>query len=263
MLHIWKDASQIDELENTQVLVLANAVIGSDGKVFNLQAGTGSLIYQVYKYTDVLVKLVPAEFSITGDQLTLVESLLSGEQLLIIPSKRLDMLFGGSTGEVITIQNRLWLKRDADFMYAAIRVYSEDILSASAIITQVNVQFVDGVSSEAFAGLVAGSLVGRALCFDGQFAGLITANTATSVMIDNATFTELVAKKVEIIAVSHLQFALDNAGIPGEFVPVLTLPDILDDTALVFWVKDSYSIPENAVNYPNNVIRVQSVEYIA
>lgn len=265
MLRIFKEVSCTNELLEPEGFSLADSVVGSGGCNYVLTAMTGAQVYQVYKlsggsYTKLAT---PAGYSIASNVVQLAEGLLSDERLIVIPTLRLEMLFGGGSGSEVTTHAAVWLKRDPTWIYGSIVVSSEDLAEPYETPTVAEDQtFANGTSSAGFTGLGTNALVGYAVTVNDVYVGTVTGNTATQIAISDENYTNSLPSRITVFKIGGLEFALDNNGAPGTYAPVINVPDIDNDTPVKIWVSDTYTIPGSATNYPNHAIRVQTKEYV-
>lgn len=207
------------------------------------------------------------DYTLASNTITTLFVPTSAQAIIASPASDLSANFGGTAGTVKTSQAAFWLRRSPITgggslnTYDTLQVQSLDLSVADGSLTQSAVTFVDGVGS-GFSGLVAGALIGRAVNHNGTFRGTVTANTATTVTISDLAYDGDSADAV-VYTVGSLQFAPDVAGNPGTYAPVIHPAAINNDTAVKLWVKDTITVPASAINYPNNVIAVTGIEYLA
>jgi len=200
------------------------------------------------------------DYTITSGILSLVTGLAANEVLVVLPTSALGLNIGGSQGLSVTKAVPLYLKRALGFSYETVSVFSED-LSTPLIdgVEQADINFTDGVGT-GFTGLPYADLENHAVFANGLFVGYVNEATATTVTLDTAGYTATNVV-VQILAVGKLEFALDNAGVPGAYAKVLSLPDILDDTPVKVWVRDTEVVPANPLLLPNFQIVVSGTEF--
>lgn len=237
---------------------------GESFNTFTVTNLTGAQIGVIYKKSaGIFTKLYNVtDYSVTGDVITLVVALAAGEQLIVLPLGRFDMLFTGYSGSVRVVEISAWLKRDDQTKgYTNIQLASEKLdLTTQTLLTAAAVTFVDGVGS-GFSGLTAGALVGMAVSHNGAFVGIATANTDTTVTIDNLEYDGAEAGS-EVYTIGDLYFAVDADGAPGTYAKVINMSPIVNDTAVRVWIKFTATIGSQPSSLPNNGIRLSAVEYV-
>lgn len=218
--------------------------------------------------TSAFAKLAAGtDYTVSSNTINTAATLASGQNLIATPASDLAANFGGATGTIKTTQTAFWIRRSPITgggplnTYDTLQVQSVDLSQTQVSLTQSGVTFASGVGS-GFSGLTAGALIGRAVNHNGVFVGVVTANTTTTVTISNLTYSGASATAV-VYTIGSLQFAPDVSGSPGTYAPVLNPSAITSDTAVKIWVEDTITIPVAAVNYPNNVIAVTGIEYLA
>lgn len=209
-------------------------------------------------------------YSVSGNTVNMVTAPASGQILHCVPASTLSANFGGTQGSVKTTQTSFWLQRSPLSTVAGASLNTYDNLQVQALdnsqpqtsLTQTGITFASGVGS-GFSGLVAGALVGRAVNFGSAFVGTVTANTTTTVTISNTSYNNAVASAATVYTIGSLLFALDSSGAPGTFAPVVQPGAINSDTAVRIWVQDTVTVPNAAMNYPNQIPQVSGIEYLA
>jgi hypothetical protein len=209
-------------------------------------------------YLSSYIKLyTPTDFTLVGNQITLVEMITANDVIHAIPVDSLAMYFGGTVGAIVAKTATVYVKRDAFFEYNMLQIASDDTSLFPYHVTTPAVEFTAGVGV-GFSALPVNGLVGKAVNHDSLFRGVIVSNTATSVTLDT-TYTGILAI-AEIYNIGSLTFSLDNT----TFVPVLALPNMSGVTTTIpVYLQDKVSIPTVAINYPSNIIVVSGMEYIA
>lgn len=261
-LKFYENAECTQECNEAQKFEQAEG--GASYNTFTLTLMTGAQVGAVYKKSaGVFTKLYNVtHYSIAGNVISLVTGLTTGEQLIVLPNGRFDMLFTGYSGSVRVVEIPAWIKRDDQTKgYTNIQLASEKIdLTAQTLLTATAIVFVDGVGS-GFSGLTAGALVGMAVSHNGSFVGLVTANTTSTVTIDNLTYDSAEAG-AEIYTIGDLYFAVDTNGVPGTYAKVLNMSPIVNDTAVKIWIKYTATIGAQPTSLQNNGIRLSAVEYV-
>jgi hypothetical protein len=191
-----------------------------------------------------------------------VATLTALQKLVVVPTNTLSVRFGGTAGDNVTTASSFYLKRTAGYQYNLLRVTCSDLSAGGTTLEQASVTFASGVGS-GFSGLVASAKKGQAVFHKGVYIGLCTANNITTITTDNAGYTDAVAGAATVVPVGSLLFALDSGGSPGSYATSVNPADITDDTVHRIWFKDTVKVPASAMNYPNNAINVNGVEYLA
>ena len=208
-----------------------------------------------------------ADYSVSRDTLTLVATPTSAQNIIAVPTADLFANFGGAVDTLKTSQTSFWLRRSPITgggslnTYDTLQVQALDMSQIQSSMTQTAVAFTAGVGT-GFSALVVNGLVGWAVNHAGLFRGLVTANTADTVTISDTSYAGS-SDDATIYTVGSLQFAADSGGSPGIFSAVLNPDGISGDTAMRVWVSDTIAVPQTATNYPNNIIAVTGVEYLA
>lgn len=210
-------------------------------------------------YISSYVKLYsPTDFTLSGDTITMVVPPAGNEVIHAVPVDTLAMFFGGTAGSSVTKTSEVYIKRDSNFDYTSLQVSSEDTSVFPYHSSTTDVVFTGGVGV-GFAGLPVGGLVGKAVNHAGTFIGIVTANTESSVTVGTAYSG--VSATAEIYNIGALEFSLNGV----TYAPVIYPSDMTaatSDTTLIY-VRDTLNIPEVAINYPANIIKVSGIEYIA
>jgi hypothetical protein len=167
-------------------------------------------------------------------------------------SNGVSLNFGGAQGDIPTKETALWLKREPGYICESINIFFQDASITQSELTQEAITWADGVGS-GFSGLATGALIGRAVIFGGLFIGLVTANSATTVTIDDTNYDNATANTAVIFTIGRARLAPDSSG-AGTYVPVLNISDITDNTPVKIWINDTITIPNAAVNYPDQVL---------
>jgi hypothetical protein len=213
-------------------------------------------------------KVLNTDYTVSGNTImTMSTTLTSSQNIHCIPVGVLAVPFGGNQGDTKTSALPFWLKRSplpdgVDKDYNNIQVQCLDLSQTQASLAQASVTFASGVGS-GFSGLVAGTLIGRALTHGGTYKGTVTANTTTTVTISDTSYTNATAASATLFTVGSAEFAPDVSGSPGTYVKVLQPSAITTNTAVKFWMDDTIIVPASAMNYPNNVINVYALESIS
>lgn len=196
-------------------------------------------------------------YSISGNNVLMITAPTTVQRLHIVPSSTLSINFGGDPAVSVTATSSVWLKRTPGFVYDTLKFHAEDLSAGAVSVTHASITFAAGVGS-GFVGLVADALIGLALDHKGTFRGIITDNTTTTVTIDDTGYTDAVAGDSQIYAVAPVLCSLDNVTYKAVVHPV----DILDDTAQQIYLRDTVSIANSAMNYPNMTLMVSGIEYV-
>lgn len=211
-------------------------------------------------------------YSVAGNIITMgtapaAPTSTSAQNLHMTANTDLALSFGGVQGTVRNTQTSFYMARAANTdgslnTYDTLFVQCLDNSQTQATLTQSGITFASGVGS-GFSGLVAGALIGRACVHNGNFQGVVTANTTTTVTISNTGYTQASAYSCTIYTIGSLQFAPDVSGSPGTFAPVIQPSVITSNTAVRIWVEDTVTVPASPINYPNNVINVTGIGYVS
>lgn len=207
------------------------------------------------------------DYTVSGNTINTGFTPTSSQNIIATPASDLSANFGGAAGTVKTTQTSFWVRRfpitggGSLNTYDTLQVQSVDLSQTQASLTQAAVTFASGVGS-GFTGLVSGALIGRAVNHNGIFRGIVTANDTTTVTISDTGYSGSSAEAV-VYTIGSLQFAPDSSGSPGTYAPVIHPAAINSDTAVRIWVRDTVTVPNTAMNYPNNVIAVTGTEYLA
>jgi hypothetical protein len=205
--------------------------------------------------------------NLTTNVVTMNTAPTTSQNLHMTATSDLALSFGGTTGTVKNTQSSFYLARatNADGSmntYDTLFVQCQDNSQAQYSLTQTGITFASGVGS-GFTGLVAGALIGRACVHNGNYQGVVTANTTTTVTISNLSYTDATAASCTLYTIGSLQFAPDVSGSPGTFAPVIQPSAITTNAATRIWVEDTVTVPTNPINYPNNVVNVTGIGYVS
>ncbi len=208
-----------------------------------------------------------ANYNVVGNVVTMVVAPSTNQNLHMTASTDLPLSFGGVQGTVVNTQTSFYLARAANSdgslnVYNSLFVQCLDNSQTQASLTQTGITFASGVGS-GFSGLVAGALIGRACIHNGNYQGIVTANTSSTVTISNLSYTDATAASCTMYTIGSLQFAPDTGGTPGSFAPVIQPAAITNNTPTRIWVEDTVTVPNAAINYPNNVINVTGIGYVS
>ena len=212
-----------------------------------------------------------ANYTVVGNVITMVTAPAattgtSAQNLHFTALTSLPLSFGGVQGTVKNTQSSFYLARAANSdgslnTYDTLFVQCQDNSQTQATLTQAAVSFTSGVGS-GFSGLTAGTLIGRACIYNGNFQGTVTANTTTTVTISNLSYTAASASAT-LYTIGSMLFAPDVSGSPGTFAAVIQPSAITTNTPVRIWCEDTVTIPNAAINYPNNVISVTGIGYVS
>lgn len=283
---VYKDDACTLQVKTPQKFDRTSTV--SPYQVFTLTKMTGAEMVHLYKFNGTThVKLIQGtDYSLSGNNITLVVALDATEVLIAIPTDRLNLNFGGVFGATKTSTIPVVFKRESQFMYDSLMLASDNLdktpfvqtyidspfsFVANQSMTNSQSQIVTGskCTSPSLSGLTINALEGYALVLNNSFKGIIIANDVNSILINNVSFARagLPDDDLNIFSVGSLLFALDVDGnVPntGDFQPVITLPNLdLNKNTVKVWVKDTVVIPETATNYPNMAFKLTGIEYLA
>ena len=212
-----------------------------------------------------------ANYTVVGNVITMVTApaaptSTSAQNLHMTALTDLPLSFGGVQGTVKNTQTSFYLARAANTdgslnTYDTLFVQCQDNSQLQASLTQAAITFASGVGS-GFSGLVAGALIGRACIHNGNFQGTVTANITTTVTISNLSYTASSAG-CTMYTIGSMLFAPDVSGSPGTFAAVIQPSPITTNTPVRIWCEDTVTVPNAAINYPNNVINVTGIGYVS
>lgn len=202
-------------------------------------------------------KTLTTDYSISGNTVIFLTAPTTVQRVHVVPDDTLNVNFGGNPAANITTISSVWLKRSAGFTYDTLKFYVEDLSAAVVSNTDSGITFASGTGS-GFVGLVADSLIGLALDHKGVFRGIITDNDSTTVTISDLTYTDAVAGDSQRYSVSQVLCSLDGVAYSAAVHP----PAITTDVAVRIYLKDTVSVPNAAMNYPNLTVRVSGIEYL-
>lgn len=283
---VYKDDACTQQVLSPQKFDRASTI--SPYQTFTLTKMTGADMSHLYKYNGTThAKLIQGtDFSLSGNNITLAAALGVTEILIALPSKRLDLNFGGVFGATKSSTASLIFKREDLYIYDTLLLASENLdttpfaqtvtdaactFVANQSMTNASSQIVTGskCTCPSLTGLTINALQDYALVLNNEYIGQILANEVDSILVNNVSYarTGVITDDLSIFSVGSLLFALDvNGTVPvnSAFKPVVTLPDLttLNATTKV-WVKDTVTIPESATNYPNMALKLTGIEYLA
>lgn len=197
------------------------------------------------------------QYSILGNTITMVTAPPTGSRLHVVPTDDLNIAFGGDPGTAVTVTGSVWLKREPGYQYRSIRAYSQDNSIDDVVFTQTGVTS-SGTTVSGFTGLSTNAFAGYAFWHNGAYRGLVVSNTDTTLTIDTS-YTEATAYDAQLFNIGPMLLCLTEG---GTYLPVISIPDITTDTAVRVYYKDTVTIPNNPMNYPNIIIKAAGIEYL-
>lgn len=231
-----------------------------------------SAVLQQYSSIDILYKHTAGgftelkstvDYSINGVQFTLVAPLAADEHLVVTPPSRLMLGFGGNAGANVTVTKPFYVCKDGVANYANVCIASElmtDLAPLNLSFDNAQVDLVGGYSQCSGISLVApADVVGAAVFANGQYIGLVTAATNTTLDIASSTYTGA-GVALQILGVGELQFSLAET---GPFTKVLELGTIANYEATKVWVQCTATVPAVATRSPEDAIVLIGTEYFS
>lgn len=202
-------------------------------------------------------KRLTTDYSIQGNTVVFVNPPAVG-RLHIVPAQDAGLAFGGNPDDQVTTVGSVWLKREPGFEYRNVKVYSQDNSVDDVVFTQAGVTSAAGVMS-GFSGLTINALAGYAVWHNGAYRGTVTSNTATTVTISDSGYTQASTYDAQLFNVGSALVSLD-----GEtYAAVVSPADITTDTPVRVYFRDTVTIPDAPMNYPNVILKATGVEYLA
>ncbi len=283
---LFQDDACTIPVSTPQKFTVASTV--SPFQTFTLTNMSGSDMYALYMFngTNHIKLLSGVDYNLSGNTITLTSALPSANVLIAVPNERLNLNFGGVFGASKTSTTFVIFKRQPAYTYDTLLLASENLDNTpfaqtfvdQAVSFQANQSMANNASvpvtgSKAtgvgFNNLTPNALQGYAFVLNNQYIGIVIANDANAVLIDNVgfTYTGTPTDTCSIFSIGSLTYALDvSNSIPtdGSFVPVLSLPPLNSNQESVkVWLRDTLIIPETATNFPNQAFKLTGIEYLA
>lgn len=197
-------------------------------------------------------------YTIVGNTITFVAPPAAGKRVHVLPLDDAGLAFGDVAGNAVTASGSVWLKRESAYEYRNIKVYSQDNSVDDNVDEYAAVSCAGtSITSANFVGLTVNFYAGYAFWHDGAFRGIVVSNTATTMTLDRS-YTGA-SGNAQFFNIGPMLVSLDDI----TYDYVVSPADITTDTPVRIYYKDTVTIPEVPMNYPNVTLKVTGIEYLA